>query len=122
MKRGWAIFGMGEEFSRGDRVVFVFSYSYALVASAVFLVGTIYMLTVGISDQAWASYWRIFCLVMLTLTTLVTAWVAVGGFKNLKELKESLETLVRDEADDGTVVGEVSLADLKHHVGGNDPK
>jgi solute:Na+ symporter, SSS family len=118
-KRGWAIFGMGEEFTRNDRIVFIFSYSYTLLVTVVFVVGTAYMLGVGISDEAWAQFWWYFCMVMLALTCLVTVWVAAGGFKNLKELKQSLEALVRDESDDGTVVGDVSLADLKHDAEGD---
>ena len=117
VKRGWAIFGMGPEFTRNDRIVFIFSYSYIFLVSVIFVVGTAYMLGVGISDQAWGTFWWWYCIVMLALTCVVTVWVAAGGFKNLRELKESLESLVRDEADDGTVVGDVSLADLKHHVG-----
>jgi len=116
-KRGWAIFGMGKDFTRNDRIVFIFSYSYTLLVTVVFVVGTAYMLGVGISDQGWADFWWYYCIVMLGLTVVVTVWVAAGGIKNLKELKESLENLVRDEADDGTVVGDVSLADLKHRAG-----
>jgi len=115
--RGWAIFGMGSEFTRNDRIVFVFSYSYIFLISLVFVVGTAYMLGAGISDAAWAEFWWWFCIVTLILTTVVTVWVAAGGIKNLKELRARLESLERDEADDGTVVGDVSLADVRHHVG-----
>ena len=115
--RGWAIFGMGSEFTRNDRIVFVFSYSYIFLISLVFVVGTAYMLGAGISDAAWAEFWWWFCVVTLILTTVVTVWVAAGGIKNLKELKHRLENLERDEADDGTVVGDVSLADVRHGLG-----
>ena len=57
---------------------------------------------------------------MLLLTIIITVWVAIGGLKNLKEMFVTLETLERDEADDGTVVGHQSLTDIRHHVGENE--
>ena len=113
VKRGWAIFGMGKEFSLGDRVVYVFSYSYIIVVSLLFVFGTIYMLSTDISDAAWGNFWWYFCLVMLVLMVLITVWVAVGGLRDLKELKETLSTLKRDAHDDGTVVGHRSLVDVQ---------
>ena len=111
-KRGWAIFGMGKEFSTGDRVLFIGSYAYIFIFFIVFLVGTVYMLSTDISDQAWGQFWWWFCLVILLMTALITAWVSVGGIKNLGELYHMLRTIKRDVHDDGTVVGHQSLADL----------
>ena len=58
-----------------------------------------------------------YAIVMLLLTIIITGWVAVGGVKNLREMFVTLETLERDDDDDGTVVGHRSLSDIRHGVG-----
>lgn len=112
VKRGWAIFGMGKEFTLGDRVVYIFSYSYIVVVSLLFVFGTIYMLSTDVSDAAWGQFWWYFSVIMLLLMIAITGWVAAGGMRDLKELRQTLRTLKRDAHDDGTVVGHQSLADL----------
>ena len=53
---------MGKEFTLGDRIVYIFSYSYIVVVALLFLFGTIYMLSTDISDAAWGQFWWYFCL------------------------------------------------------------
>jgi solute:Na+ symporter, SSS family len=114
---GLAIFGMGKEFSLGDRVLFIFSYTYLFLVFGVFVAGTFYMLSSDVSDSSWATFWWSYSIVMLTLTITITVWVAIGGMKNLREMFEILGTMERDDADDGTVVGHRSLTDIHHGVG-----
>ena len=111
-KRGLDIFKMGPEFSKGDKVLFLGSYAYIFLFFAVFMIGTIYMLSSDISDQAWGDFWWYFCVVILLMTAAITTWVSIGGIKDLKELYEMLGSIKRDKHDDGTVVGNRSLADL----------
>jgi len=70
------------------------------------------MFSMDISDRAWGEFWWWFCVIILLMTTAITVWVSIGGVKNLRELYAMLADVKRDEADDGTVVGHVSLADL----------
>ena len=111
-KRGLAIFRMGAEFTREDKVLFVGSYVYIFLFFAVFMIGTVYMLSTDISDIAWGKFWWWFYLIILVMTAAVTVWVSIGGIKNLGELFHMLRAIRRDEHDDGTVVGHRSLADL----------
>ncbi|NKB68122.1 MAG: sodium:solute symporter [Candidatus Latescibacteria bacterium] len=112
-KRGWAIFKLGHEFTTGDRVLFFGSYAYIFLFFAVFFIGTVYMLSTDISDQAWGEFWWYFCIAILFMTAAITVWVSIGGIRNLKEMFAMLSSLQRNEADDGTVVGHQSLADLQ---------
>ena len=116
---GLAIFRMGKEFTRGDRILFYFSYLYLGLVAVVFVAGTLYMLSSDISDSSWSTFWLGYSIVMLTLTIIITIWVAIGGMKNLREMFATLETLERNEADDGTVVGHRSLADVRHDAEDN---
>ena len=96
---GLAIFRMGKEFTRGDRILFYFSYLYLALVAVVFVAGTLYMLSSDISDSSWSTFWLGYSIVMLTLTIIITIWVAIGGMKNLREMFATLETLERNEAD-----------------------
>ena len=61
------------------------------------------MLSTDISDAAWGKFWWWFCVVILLMTVVITAWVSVGGIKNLRELYEMRGNIKRDEHDDGTM-------------------
>ena len=112
-RKKWTdIFKMGPEFSQGDKILFIGSYAYIFLFFAVFMIGTVYMLSTDITDPSWGEFWWWFCVVILLMTAVITAWVSVGGIKNLGELYEMLSNIRRDEHDDGTVVGHRSLADL----------
>jgi len=111
-KKWTDIFKVGAEFTQGDKILFIGSYAYIFLFFAVFMVGTVYMLSTDISDVAWGKFWWWFCVVILLMTAVITAWVSIGGIKNLRELYEMLGSIKRDEHDDGTVVGHRSLADL----------
>lgn len=116
-KRGLAIFGMGKDFSGGDKVLFIGSYAYIFLFFIVFFIGTVYMLSTDVSDAAWGEFWWYFCVIILLMTALITIWVGIGGLRNLREMFEMLRTIKRDVHDDGTVVGHQSLADLHHSDG-----
>ncbi len=113
---GLSIFKMGPEFARDDKLLFIGSYAYIFVFFAAFLIGTVYMLSTDISDEAWGQFWWYFCVVILLMTTAVTVVVCVGGIKNLRELYAMLTSVNRDAHDDGTVVDGRSLADV-HSAG-----
>lgn len=102
----------GKEFSLGDRIMVVISYAYILLFFAIFLIGTIYMLSTDISDELWGTFWWVFSIIILLMTTAITIWISIGGVKNLRELFITLRTLKRDAHDDGTVVGHRNLDDL----------
>lgn len=121
VKTGWKIFLMGKEFSTGDRIIYLFSYFYAFLTLVVFLTGTIYMLTYGISDEAWARFWWYYCLFMFLLSGIIVVWVTAGGIIDIKDLFQRLKVIARNDADDGTVEGNVSLADLQREKEAGEP-
>ncbi len=108
---GWRVFGMGREFTRGDKVAFVLSYGYIASFVLIFAVGTVYAMRVDVSDAAWGRFWYGYVIVMLALSGCLAVWLTIGGCVNLKELFQLLKTARRNAADDGTVVGHQSLAD-----------
>ncbi len=108
---GWRVFGMGAEFTRGDRIAFLFSYGYIAAFTLIFIVGTAYAIGADISDLAWIRFWHIYCKVMLLLSGVLAVWLTVGGAMDLKKLMTLLKDAKRNATDDGTVVGHHNLAD-----------
>lgn len=102
-QKGWKILGMGKEFTRGDRVIYILTYSWTLLWVCVFVVGTVFNLTSEISDESWMLFWKIFILTNLALSIVVVIWFAIGGVKDLKIMFALLNSQVKDENDTGFV-------------------
>ena len=98
-----ALFNMGSEFSRGDKVIYIGILGWAIAWSAIFIFGTIYWMTLGIDGQTWLKFWHSYVWLGVILGTLTMVWFIVGGFSNLRSMFRALAVMERDYEDDGTV-------------------
>lgn len=94
-------FGIGEEFTRSDKVIYILSYAYTFLITAIFIFGTIYHLIFGIADDTWMQFWYGYIIVMLILSAAITIWFTFGGIKDLRAMFASLNNLVRNPNDNG---------------------
>lgn len=101
--RGLKMLGMGKEFTRRDKVLYLATYLMIGTLTLVFIVGTIYNLTHDVSNSAWASFWRLYVYVELILAVIVVLWFTAGGVRDLKSMLGLLSSMERDDADDGVV-------------------
>jgi SSS family solute:Na+ symporter len=101
--RVWKLFGMGREFTRGDRAIYIVTYAWTFAWLAVFAFGTVMSFTSDVSDQAWASFWKVYVVVHLGAAAVVLVWFTIGGIGNLRSMFRDLSTMKRDEADDGMI-------------------
>ncbi|MCB2201024.1 sodium:solute symporter [bacterium] len=101
--RGWKLLGMGREFTRGDKLIYIGNYVWTLGWTLVFVVGTIYNLSHDVSNEAWMKFWRIYLLIHIIMASAVFLWFVIGGLSDLKQMITRLRTLVRDSNDDGFV-------------------
>jgi SSS family solute:Na+ symporter len=99
----WKLFGMGPEFTPGDRFIYLFKLCWALFWFAIFVVGTIAALVWCLSDTFWARYWLFKMGLTAVLGIGTTIWFLIGGFRDLADLFRTLRKARRDTADDGTV-------------------
>ena len=53
---GWKIFLMGEEFTKGDKLIYILNYVWTGIWTLVFIVGTIYNLSNEVSDASWMFF------------------------------------------------------------------
>jgi len=102
-EKGWRLLGMGREFTRGDKFIYIVNYVWTGGWTLVFIFGTIYNLTWEVSDETWMSFWNIYLLIQLGLALVVTVWFAIGGYKDIVTMIQRLRTEQRDDRDDGFI-------------------
>jgi SSS family solute:Na+ symporter len=103
LSRGLKMLGMGKEFTKGDKAVYLLTYAMIVGWTLVFLFGTVYNLTHDVSDIAWAKFWQIYVYVQLAISVAVVVWFTVGGVRDLKDMLRRLDDMERDDSDDGVV-------------------
>ena len=101
--KGLKWLGMGKEFTRGDRAIYIATYAWVFSWFAVFVIGVIYNLTHFISDATWMSFWYVFLAINVFAVIFVVIWFTVGGLRDLKFMMNKLKTIERDPTDDGSV-------------------
>ena len=104
--RGWqAAFGLGAEFSSGDKVFAVLYAVSTLGWWLVFLIVTaLHFAFDAIPDRFWGGYWRVYLLVLLAQSVPSVFWFAAGGVLDVRALMRHLQTAARNPADDGRVL------------------
>jgi SSS family solute:Na+ symporter len=101
--KGWKMLGMGKEFTKGDKVIYIAAYTWTFIWVVVFVIGTIYNLTANIPDSSWMTFWKVFVLINLIASSFVIIWFTIGGIRDFKDMLQRLKTMVRDHKDDGSV-------------------
>ncbi len=101
--KGLKMLGMGKEFTKGDKFIYLTAYTWTFIWVVVFIIGTIFNLSGDVPDSSWMSFWKIFVYINLAASFVIIIWFAFGGIKDFKEMMHRLRTMVRDHKDDGTV-------------------
>lgn len=101
--KGLKMLGMGKEFTRGDKFIYLTAYTWTFAWVAVFIVGTLFNLSGDVPDSSWMSFWKYFVIINLVASIIVIVWFTLGGIKDFKDMLLRLKTMVRDHSDDGSV-------------------
>jgi len=108
--RGWRMLGMGKEFTRGDRVIYIATYAHTGIWILIFIIGTIYNIHHEVADERWANFWRIYFFIQVAFSIFVLFWFSIGGFRDIGAMLRRLRVMRRDEADDGMVAHDDAVA------------
>ena len=106
--KGLKILGMGKEFTKGDKIIYLSAYGWTFIWVVVFIIGTIFNLSGDVPDSSWMSFWKTFVIINLSVSFFIITWFTIGGIKDFKEMLNRLKTTVRDHNDDGTVRKEIT--------------
>ncbi|MEN6310194.1 MAG: sodium:solute symporter [Acidobacteriota bacterium] len=101
--KGWKVLGMGREFTRWDKVIYVATYAWTAGWVVVFVVGTALNLAGGAGTASWLSFWRVYVMIYLVASIFVIVWFSTGGIINLKDMIRTLKTMKRDHSDSGFI-------------------
>jgi len=101
--KGFKMLGIGKEFTRGDKFIYLAAYGWTFIWVIVFIIGTIFNFSGDVADSSWMAFWKIFVTINLAASFLIIIWFAIGGIKDFKEMLYRLKTMVRDHHDDGSV-------------------
>ena len=96
--------GFSRDMSWDDKLMIVCAYSYAFLALGTVLLGTIWHLCFGISDEMWLAFWHGYCWFFFGFLIIFTIWLGIGGCFDVKKLFSMLGTAKRNDDDDGRVV------------------
>jgi hypothetical protein len=108
------LLGITPEYTKGDKAIAwgFFIYSFVYQFFIVFLLVLILNLTGVWKVEWWSKYFFIVQLLIPGILAFVTTfWFGYGGIKDLIQLFRDLETRTVNHLDNGTVDGNVSLAD-----------
>ena len=103
---GWKIFGMGEEFTKTDKLIYILNYAWTGIFTLVFIVGTIYNLSSDVVNTTWMIYWKYYIYIHMIVSVIIIVWFTIGGFRDLKQMVSALQSENRDHGDDGWVKSE----------------
>jgi len=101
--RGLRMLGMGQEFSRTDKIIYIATYVWILLWAGVFVIGTIYNLTHDVADLLWMKFWYWYLGINIAMAIGVMVWFTIGGVRDVRALFRRLGTMQRDDQDDGFV-------------------
>ena len=102
--RGWrALVGIGNEFTRGDRVLYYVTLAWSVGWILVYLVLIVWNALRLQPDSFWIGYHRIKFYIYFALGIGTTVWFTFGGARDLLRLFRDLRALRRDSNDDGSV-------------------
>jgi SSS family solute:Na+ symporter len=103
LPKWWEKLGFSREFTGADRVVTYISVGWPLFWTAVFVVVTVYNLTVQVPGSSWLRFWHVWTWFIVACGISVTCWFTIGGFRDLREMFRLMRSRRADATDDGRV-------------------
>jgi SSS family solute:Na+ symporter len=110
--RSWRSLGMGDEFTKRDRIVYISTMVWVMGWWMAFLIGTAINLIFEVPEESWISFWKINVWIFISLGVFTTVWFIMGGLMDVRKMFEALKTSDVSAADDGRVIDGLNADDL----------
>lgn len=110
-QKGWKMLGMGREFTRSDKLIYIVNYVWTFGWTAVFIVGTLVNLGRDVPDDAWMTFWKIYLVIHIAIAVISVIWFSLGGLIDLRKMFATLRGMERDDTDDGFVHRQAESSD-----------
>jgi solute:Na+ symporter, SSS family len=102
--KGWKVLGMGREFTKGDKFIYILSYAWITIWTIIFIAGTIYNFSHDVPDLHWLMYWKYYVIIFASVSVIIVLWFSIGGIIDLKTMFTRLSQMKRDVTDDGFIM------------------
>jgi SSS family solute:Na+ symporter len=99
----WRRIGVNQDFTRGDKAIYLFKILWTAFFFGAFLVGTVLGLAFDLPDSVWVQWWAFSTALTLVVGVISVFWFLIGGFIDLGAFIRNLRELRRDASDDGWV-------------------
>ncbi|HEY8933098.1 MAG TPA: sodium:proline symporter [Rariglobus sp.] len=100
----YKLVGIDRDFSRSDRWVTLGIVGWSMLWFFVFVIGSAVYLAHPWSDEVWALYWRVTCIWLpMVISVLTTIWFTLGGVHDIRLFFRRLRNKTIDVTDDGVV-------------------
>jgi len=101
--RMWRRLGVGPDFTRGDKWIYLLKITWVMFFFGVFVAGTVLAAFVKIPEHFWISWWGFKLAITAALGVVSVVWFLVGGMRDLRDLIRTLKDTKRNSDDDGRV-------------------
>ena len=105
------LIGITHEFTTGDKIIWLTVFGLNMFTLVAFIIGTPLYLIFGATDDTWAKWWLFRMGLTGVMAIITTVWFLWGGTRDLFDLFRRLKTAIRDDRDDGSVIGHHNVAD-----------
>ena len=99
-----ALIGMGKEFTRTDKIIYIASIGWTLSLCVVFVIGTLINLAFKVETSSWVKFWWVYVVIHFVLSIITTIWFVAGGIRDYRDMFRLLKSRKADELDDGRVL------------------
>lgn len=99
----WKRLGVGPEFTRGDKIVYMLKLGWVMFFVLAFVIGTTIQMFWPIADESWETWWGFKVWVTVVSGLITVVWFLWGGTRDLIDLVRQLRSAKSDASDDGTV-------------------
>ncbi len=97
------LLGSGKEFTPRDRLICRVTYAWVFAWFLVFLTGTILDAFCDLEEIVWMRYWYVFVVIRVVASVFIIVWFTIGGVRDIRKMFGRLNTMARDDSDDGSV-------------------
>ena len=95
--------GVGKDFTLKDKFFYLAITGWTILWGLIFIVVTFYNMIFDVTTASWAKFWHFYIWLTLIVGVITTVWFTWGGLIDLAKMFRRLETMNRDDSDDGTV-------------------
>jgi SSS family solute:Na+ symporter len=105
--------GVTDEFTRGDKIIYGSTLLWTILWLGIIIFGTVYNCVNEASDESWAKFWHFFVWMGFAMAFITAIWFTIGGLSNVKDAFKILNTVKRNDHDDGTITATQDSSERK---------